>query len=104
MASNKSHSHDTSNALDTADRKHMSDSTYAFPKQRKEPLNDASHVRNAIARFDQVEGVSDEEREQAFHNIKAAAKKYGVEMKETHWSELGKKPHTSNTAQHKKAS
>jgi hypothetical protein len=105
MAStHKSHSHDSPNALDTDDRKHMSDSTYAFPKQRKEPLNDASHVRNAIARFDQVKDVSDEEREEAFHHIKAAAKKYGVEMKETHWRELGNKPHTSNTAQHKKAS
>jgi len=105
MAStHKSHSHDTPNALDTEDRKHMSDSTYAFPKQRKEPLNDASHVRNAIARFDQVKDVSDQEREEAFHHIKAAAKKYGVEMKETHWRELGSKPHTSNAAQHKKAS
>ena len=29
---------------------------FAFPDQQKEPLTDASHVRNAIARFDQVEG------------------------------------------------
>ena len=101
----KSHSssHDTKNALSTDERKHMSDTTYAFPKQRKEPLNDASHVRNAIARFDQVKDVSDEDREEAFKHIKAAAKKHGVEMTETHWSQLGKKPHTSNTA-HKKAS
>lgn len=96
-------SHDTPNALDTDDRNHMSDSTYAFPKQRKEPLNDASHVRNAIARFDQVKDVSDEDREQAFHHIKAAAKKFGVDMKETHWRELGNKPHTANS-EHKKAS
>src|SRR6185437_992824 len=74
----KSHSHDTPNSLDTDDRKHMKDSTYAFPKQRKEPLNDASHVRNAIARFDQVKDVSDSEREEAFHHIKTAAKKFGV--------------------------
>ena len=101
----KSHSssHDTPNALNTEERKHMGDSTYAFPKQRKEPLNDASHVRNAIARFDQVKDVSDAEREEAFHHIKAAAKKFGVEMTETHWKELGSKPHSSNTA-HKKAS
>ena len=95
-------SHDTPNALSTDDRKHMSDTTYAFPKQRKEPLNDASHVRNAIARFDQVKDVSDAEREEAFHHIKAAAKKF-VEMKETHWRELGSKPHTANP-EHKKAS
>jgi hypothetical protein len=99
----KSHSHDTPNALSTDDRKHMDDATYAFPRQRKEPLNDASHVRNAIARFDQVKDVSDAEREEAFHHIKAAAKKFGVEMTETHWSQLGSKPHTSNPM-HKKAS
>jgi hypothetical protein len=101
----KSHtsSHETPNTLSTDDRKHISDSHYAFPKQRKEPLNDASHVRNAIARFDQVKDVTDAEREEAFHHIKTAAKKFGVEMTETHWSELGKKPHTSNSS-HKKAS
>jgi hypothetical protein len=87
----KSGSHDSKNALSTEERKHMSDTTYAFPKQRKEPLDDASHVRNAIARFDQVEGVSDAEREEAFGHIKAAAKKHGVEMKETSWKELGGK-------------
>jgi hypothetical protein len=98
-----SSSHDSKNALSTDERKHMNDTTYAFPKQRKEPLNDASHVRNAIARFDQVKDVTDAEREEAFHNIKAAAKKHGVEMTETSWKQLGKRPHTSNTAQ-KKAS
>ena len=103
MASTHKSSHDTANALNTEERKHMSDTTYAFPKQRKEPLNDASHVRNAIARFDQVKGVSDEDRDEAFRNIKAAAKKFGVEMKETHWRELGSKPHTANP-EHRKAS
>ena len=93
----------SSHTLSTEDRNEMGKSEYAFPKQRKEPLNDASHVRNAIARFDQVKDVSDEEREKAFHQIKAAAKKYGVEMTETSWKQLGGKPHTSNTA-HKKAS
>ncbi len=77
----------------------MSDSTYAFPKQRKEPLNDASHVRNAIARFDQVKDVTDAEREEAFHNIKAAAKKFGVDMTETSWRQLGNKPHTPQKSQ-----
>lgn len=94
-----SKSHDSANALSPEDRKDMKDSTYAFPAKRKEPLNDASHVRNAIARFDQVKDVSDKEREEAFHNIKAAAKKHGVEMKETSWKQLGRKPHTSNSAQ-----
>jgi hypothetical protein len=92
-----------SHTLSTDDRKHIDDSNYAFPDQRKEPLENASHVRNAIARFDQVKDVSDAEREEAFRNIKAAAKKFGVEMKETHWRELGSKPHTANP-EHKKAS
>jgi hypothetical protein len=73
-------------------RSDLPDSVFAFSKERKEPLTDASHVRNAIARFDQTEGVSDAERDSAFAKIKRAAKKYGVEMTETHWSELGKKP------------
>jgi hypothetical protein len=98
--SHKSHgAHDSAHDLSTEDRKEMKDATYAFPAQRKEPLNDASHVRNAIARFDQVKGVSDSEREEAFHHIQAAAKKFGVEMTETHWKQLGSKPHTANSAQ-----
>ena len=102
--SSKSHgSHDSAHALSTDDRKKIDESTFAFPAQRKEPLNDASHVRNAIARFDQVKDVSDSEREEAFHRIKAAAKKFGVEMTETNWKQLGGKPHTANSA-HKKAS
>ena len=55
---------------------------FAFPRQRKEPLTDASHVKNALARFDQVEGVSDADRELAFANIKKAAAHYGVELRE----------------------
>jgi hypothetical protein len=72
------------------DQSDLPDSVYAFPKERKEPLTDASHVRNAIARFDQVTGVSDAEREQAFANIKAAAEHYGVELSESDWHQLVK--------------
>jgi hypothetical protein len=68
---------------------------FAFPKERKEPLTDARHVRNAIARFDQVEGVSDAEREEAWKRIKAAAKKFGVEVHERSWRELMKGGKTS---------
>ncbi len=91
-------SHDSAHALSTEGRKKIDDAKFAFPDERKEPLEDASHVRNAIARFDQVKGVSDEEREKAFHRIKAAAKKFDVEMPETDWRQLGKKPHTANSA------
>jgi hypothetical protein len=53
-------------------------------------LTDANHVRNAIARFDQVQDVTDAERDEAFANIKAAAKHYGVDMTEKSWHDLGK--------------
>jgi hypothetical protein len=76
--------------LSSSDRDDLPQSVYAFPEQRKEPLTDASHVRNALARFDQVEGVSDEDREQAFANIKKAAEHYGVDVSESSWRELGK--------------
>jgi cell division protein FtsX len=69
----------------------MDEDQFAFPKERKEPLNNASHVRNAIARFDQVKGVSDSERDEAWKRIKKAADKYGVEVHEKSWHELGKK-------------
>jgi hypothetical protein len=77
--------------LDAKDREELKDSQYAFPKERKEPLNDADHVRNAMARFDQVEGVSDDERDEAWKRIKNAADKFGVEVHEKSWRELGKK-------------
>ncbi len=50
--------------------KDLPDGVYAFPAQRKEPLTVAGHVRNAVARFDQVTGSNDDEREQAFANLK----------------------------------
>jgi hypothetical protein len=58
------------------------------PEERKEPLVDARHVRNAIARFDQVEGVSDAERDRAWKRIVAAAKKFDVEVAADDWREL----------------
>jgi hypothetical protein len=90
--------HETHGELSTKDQNDLPESAFAFPKQRKEPLTNASHVRNAIARFDQVKDVSDEDREKAFANIKKAAEHYGVEMKEDNWKQLGKKPHTANSA------
>jgi hypothetical protein len=77
--------------LSAEDRKELPDSAYAFPGKRKEPLTDADHVRNALARFDQVKDVTDAERDEAFENIKKAAKHYDIEMTETSWKQLGKK-------------
>jgi hypothetical protein len=70
----------------------LPDSVYAFPKQRKEPLTDARHVRNAIARLDQVTGVSDDDRALAFANIKKAAEYYDVELSESSWTDVGVHP------------
>lgn len=69
-------------------RSKLPESAFAFARERKEPLTDAAHVRSAIARFGLVEGVSDRERAQAFENIKAAAKYYGVNVHATSWHDL----------------
>jgi len=71
-----------------ATREHISDEDFAFPKERKEPIHDAAHVRNAVARFKQVQGVSDAERDAAWKRIKSAAKKHNVELKEKDWREI----------------
>jgi hypothetical protein len=74
--------------LSTAEKNELDDKKFAFPKERKEPLVDAKHVRNAVARFDQVKGVTDKERNRAWRRIKSAAKKFGVEIEEKSWHEL----------------
>lgn len=84
--------------LNSQEREKLPDTAYAFPKERKEPMTDGSHVRNALARFDQVEGVSDSDRDLAFANIKKAAQHYNIEVEEKSWHELGKKPHTKNSS------
>jgi hypothetical protein len=82
--------HEKHGELSTGDRDELPDTAYAFPQKRKEPLTDAGHVRNALARFDQVRDVTDSERDQAFANILKAAKHYDVEVHEKNWHELGK--------------
>lgn len=78
-----------SGRLSTAQIDSLPESCFAFPKSRKEPMTDAAHVRNALARFDQVAGVSDAERDLAFANIQKAAKHFGIDVKETDWRQLG---------------
>jgi hypothetical protein len=75
--------------LSTADQDKLPDSAFAFPKERKEPLTDAKHIRNAIARFDQVEGITDAEKDAAWKRIIKNAKKFDVEVHESSWRELG---------------
>jgi len=90
--------HNEKGDLSEKEREKLPDSVFAFPKQRKEPITSASHVKNALARFDQVEDVSDADRDLAFANIKKAAKYYGIDVEESNWHELGKHPHTKNPA------
>lgn len=78
----------TQRGLSTRQKSRRRSTTFAFPKERKEPLNDAGHVRNAIARFDQVKGVSDAERDAAWRRIRAAARKFGVEVRARGWRQL----------------
>jgi hypothetical protein len=79
-----------SSGLSTRQENRMPREVFAFPKERKEPLNDARHVRNAVARFDQVEGVSDKERDAAWRRIRTAARKFGVEISARGWRQLMK--------------
>jgi hypothetical protein len=76
--------------LSSKDRDKLPDTAYAFPKQRKEPLTDASHVRTALARFNQVQDVSDADRDLAFANIRKAAKHFDIDVREDSWHDLGK--------------
>ena len=93
-----------SEGLSTAEKDRLPDKEFAFPKERKEPLTDARHVRNAIARFDQVEGISDAERDRAWKRILTAAKRYNVEVSESSWRDLAKSSKTSKTSKTSKSS
>jgi hypothetical protein len=90
--------HETHGELSTRKQNDLPDSAFAFPKQRKEPMTDAEHVRNALARFDQVKDVSDADRDLAFGNIRKAARHFDVSVEEKSWRDLGKVPHGSNAA------
>ena len=74
--------------LSERERDDLPNSAFAFPEERKEPLVDAEHVRDAVARFDQVEGVSNHERDLAWDRIQRAARKHGVELSERDWRDL----------------
>jgi hypothetical protein len=69
--------------LTKAGRDEISTAHFAFPKQRKELLENASHVRNAVARFHQVKDVTEAERRAAWKRIQAAAMLYGVELQQS---------------------
>jgi hypothetical protein len=89
-ATKKASTRKRSTGLSARQKDRMASGTFAFPKERKEPLNDARHVRNAIARFAQVEGVSESERDAAWKRIRTAARKFGVEVEAKGWRSLMK--------------
>jgi hypothetical protein len=71
--------------LDTKDREKLRSSQFAYvDKEGGEhlPINDASHVRNAIARFNQTEFESKAAKERARKRILAAAERYDIEVEE----------------------
>jgi hypothetical protein len=77
--------------LTEKDKEKLPESAFAFPKERKEPLVDATHVREAIARFDQVQDVTNKERDEAWKRIKKAAEKFDIELQEKDWRDLFKR-------------
>ncbi len=83
----------THGRLSTAEKAALPASAFAFPKTRKEPMTDATHVRDAMARFDQVGGVTEAERDLAFANLQTAARHFKIHMKETNWRQFGTASH-----------
>jgi hypothetical protein len=77
--------------LSKDERDHLPVKEFAFTKQRKEPIEDAGHVRAAVARFNQVKGVTDAERDEAWDRIQRAAKKFDVQVDEESWRDLPSK-------------
>jgi class 3 adenylate cyclase len=62
-------------------RARLPDSAFAYidsQGRRRLPIPDASHVRNALARFDQVDFEDDAARERARERLLRAAKKHGI--------------------------
>lgn len=67
--------------LGADDRANLPDSAFAYVDsrgRRRLPIHDEAHVRNALARFNQVRFESDDARERARMRLLKAAKKYGI--------------------------
>ena len=79
----------THGRLSTAEKNSLPVTAFAFPRARKEPMTDAAHVRDAMARFNQVGDVTDAERDLAFGNIQKATSHFDIQMKETDWHQFG---------------
>ena len=69
--------------LDTQDRNRLKNDSFAWIDDQGErhlPINDESHVRNAIARFNQVEFDEPGAKSKAARKIMAAAKRHGIDV------------------------
>jgi hypothetical protein len=69
--------------LSTAQRDRLRDSSFAYIDKEGErhlPINDESHVRNAIARFGQTDFQSQTAKHDAAARILAAAKRHHIEV------------------------
>jgi len=67
--------------LNSKKRSRLPDRAFAYVDargRRRLPINDESHVRNALARFNQVAFEDEAARERARIKLLAAAKKYGI--------------------------
>src|SRR2546423_3910081 len=67
--------------LSATARARLSDNAFAYidsQGRRRLPINDISHVRSALARFDQVDFEDDDARERARERLLRAAKKHGI--------------------------
>jgi hypothetical protein len=68
--------------LQAKDRHALADADFAYVDengQRHLPINDAAHVRNALARFNQTTFADARVKARAMTKIRAAAKKFGVD-------------------------
>jgi hypothetical protein len=71
--------------LDTRDRERLRSTQFAYIDRdggEHLPINDAAHVRNAIARFNQTEFESKAAKERARKKILSAAERYDIEVEE----------------------
>ncbi len=69
--------------LETKDREKLRSSQFAYIDRdggEHLPINDASHVRNAMARFNQTEFETKTAKDRARRKILSAARKHGIEV------------------------
>lgn len=80
MAERGAIAHIDGKKLDEKARDDLGSESFAVPGKRKLPIHDAEHVRNALARFNQTEGLTPAEKKSAMARIRRAAKKFGVSV------------------------